>query len=124
MPQVQTQTTTPQLGKADCQITYAALIHCADDTYAIKPIKQKVQVIFQEFSQLIELKKYNGKTYIIHEIYGLESTETDGGRDCVICMTEPRNTTVLPCRHMCLCNSCAEVLRHQSNKCPICRSST
>jgi len=37
-------------------------------------------------------------------------------------MTEPRDTAVLPCRHMCLCNSCAEVLRHQSNKCPICRS--
>ena len=29
--------------------------------------------------------------------------------------------SVLPCRHMCLCTDCADVIRHQSNKCPICR---
>ena len=44
-------------------------------------------------------------------------------RACVICMTEPRDTTVLPCRHMCMCSECAKVLRLQSNKCPICRTS-
>jgi hypothetical protein len=42
-------------------------------------------------------------------------------RECVICMADDRDTLVLPCRHMCLCKSCAEVLRGQSNKCPICR---
>jgi len=94
--------------KATTQITYAAIIHCADDTYVIKPIKQKI--------------KFQNKVGLVHEIYGLESADNDGGKECVICMTEPRDTVVLPCRHMCLCNSCAEVLRHQSNKCPICRS--
>ena len=38
-------------------------------------------------------------------------------------MSEPRDTTVLPCRHMCMCSECAKVLRLQSNKCPICRTS-
>ena len=38
-------------------------------------------------------------------------------------MTEPRDTTVLPCRHMSMCSECAKVLRMQSNKCPICRTS-
>ena len=47
----------------------------------------------------------------------------DDGHECVICMSEARNTTVLPCRHMCLCRDCAEILRHQASaKCPICRS--
>jgi len=58
----------------------------------------------------------------MHDIFGLENGENEIGRECVICMSEPRDTTVLPCKHMCLCSSCAEVLRHQSNKCPICRS--
>ena len=38
-------------------------------------------------------------------------------------MFEPRDTTVLPCRHMSMCSECAKVLRMQSNKCPICRTS-
>jgi hypothetical protein len=56
-------------------------------------------------------------------------------RECVICMSEPKDTAVLPCRHLCLCRDCAEVLRLQGRrpggnasstsagppKCPICR---
>ena len=34
---------------------------------------------------------------------------------------DERTTAVLPCRHMCLCADCAQSLRTQSNKCPICR---
>jgi hypothetical protein len=29
---------------------------------------------------------------------------------------------ILPCKHLCLCNSCADSLRYQANNCPICRS--
>ena len=36
-------------------------------------------------------------------------------------MSEPRTTIVIPCRHMCLCEDCAETLKVQSVKCPICR---
>ena len=46
------------------------------------------------------------------------------GSDCVICLSEPRTTALLPCRHLCLCAPCAQQLRLQSNKCPICRSPT
>lgn len=45
------------------------------------------------------------------------------GDECVICLANDRDTTVMPCRHMCLCGECAEVLRKQTNKCPICRTS-
>ena len=42
-------------------------------------------------------------------------------RACVICLTDPRDTTALPCRHMCMCHACAQALRAQSSRCPICR---
>lgn len=44
------------------------------------------------------------------------------GSECVICLTEARDTAILPCRHMCLCNDCAHQLRLQTNRCPICRT--
>ena len=108
------------------QSTFAYITGLEGDTACgIKPLKQKIQV---------------GTTaYELQEIYGIEgqaagaggaeaaaSQDDDGeekSRECVICMTEPRDTTVLPCRHMCMCSECAKVLRLQSNKCPICRTS-
>ncbi len=55
-----------------------------------------------------------------------DSSSTDiqqqqGVVECVICMCEKRDTLILPCRHLCLCKSCASNLRNQSNNCPICR---
>ena len=42
--------------------------------------------------------------------------------DCVICMSEPKCVMALPCRHMCLCRDCADIIRQQQHgKCPICR---
>ena len=80
--------------------------------------KQKIQV--------------GSASYELQEIYGIdgqagstagevEEVDPTNSRECVICMTQPRDTTVLPCRHMCMCSECAKVLRIQSNKCPICR---
>ncbi|KAK4784628.1 hypothetical protein SAY86_018996 [Trapa natans] len=69
----------------------------------------------------------NGMRYELQEIYGIGNSvdgDVDGndlGKECVICLSEPRDTTVLPCRHMCMCSSCAKVLRFQTDKCPICR---
>ncbi|KAH7729520.1 E3 ubiquitin-protein ligase MGRN1 [Aphelenchoides avenae] len=37
-------------------------------------------------------------------------------------MANPRDTVILPCRHLCICNGCAETLRYKLNNCPICRS--
>jgi len=69
----------------------------------------------------------NGIRYELQEIYGIGNsvdTDFDGndpGKECVICLSEPRDTTVLPCRHMCMCSGCAKLLRFQTNRCPICR---
>ena len=72
-----------------------------------------------------------GTVFEIEEIYGMGAAggaedaagagDVDGDT-CVICITNERDTTVMPCRHMCLCSDCAEQLRTQTNKCPICRA--
>lgn len=48
----------------------------------------------------------NGLRYELQEIYGIgnavegEADGNDSSKECVICLSEPRDTTVLPCRHM------------------------
>ena len=72
-------------------------------------LKQKIQV--------------GNTVYELQEIYGIDQQQDDiDGKECVICMSEEKDTTVLPCRHMCLCSECAKQLRYQTNKCPICRT--
>jgi hypothetical protein len=58
---------------------------------------------------------------LVQEIYGLEhagsakpaqaAAEDSEEGLCVICLVNDRNTTVLPCRHMCMCHECAQVRR-------------
>jgi len=52
---------------------------------------------------------------------GTPVADDPDGRECVICLSNERDTTVLPCRHMCMCQECASALKTQSNKCPVCR---
>lgn len=44
---------------------------------------------------------------------------------CIVCQDEPRSTVLLPCRHLCLCRRCAELLldciNRRKRKCPLCR---
>jgi len=76
--------------------------------------------------QQVHLPGIGQETYESREIFGGESHDPAVlGQDCVICMSEPRDTAVMPCRHMCLCGSCAETMRsrvqYRSYRCPICR---
>ncbi|KAF9940090.1 hypothetical protein BGZ65_008264 [Modicella reniformis] len=42
--------------------------------------------------------------------------------ECVICLSDVKDTIVLPCRHFCVCNECGDVLRRRvPQRCPICR---
>lgn len=62
--------------------------------------------------------------YIAYEIFGAEKRLTES-EDCVVCLSQPRTTAVLPCRHMCLCTSCGDLFRVQAAcKCPMCRACT
>lgn len=91
--------------------------HTSDGEYHLRAMKQKIFV--------------DGLCYLLQEIYGIENKnltrpttdeDEDNGSECVICICEPRDTLILPCRHLCLCNSCADSLRYQANNCPICRA--
>eukprot|EP01120_Amphizonella_sp_Union-15-10_P002870 TRINITY_DN13162_c0_g1_i1.p1 TRINITY_DN13162_c0_g1~~TRINITY_DN13162_c0_g1_i1.p1 ORF type:complete len:205 (+),score=24.95 TRINITY_DN13162_c0_g1_i1:42-617(+) len=93
--------------RATSQTTFASISKSSEDIYDIKTIKQKVE--------------YRGVSYWLHDIYGSDEQQEDTS-DCVICLTEPRSTIIIPCRHMCLCHQCAESLRDKSSKCPICRA--
>merc|ERR1711916_131793 len=59
--------------------------------------------------------------YLLHDIFGVVNEDEDESNECVVCITDPRDTAVLPCRHLCLCAPCAKQLRQRSNRCPICR---
>ncbi|XP_072339996.1 E3 ubiquitin ligase RNF157 isoform X2 [Scyliorhinus torazame] len=91
----------------------------SDGNCSVKPLKQK-QVV-------------DGVIYLLQEIYGIENKyncqqskgaddeHSDNSAECVVCLSDVRDTLILPCRHLCLCNACADTLRYQANNCPICR---
>lgn len=77
---------------AHMQITQAVLEKNNDASFQAKVIRQILWV--------------DGVRYELREIYGIGSSAAEGfddsdpGKECVICMTEPKDTAVLPCRHM------------------------
>lgn len=115
-----------------------------DGTHVLRALKQKMFVdglcyLLQEIYG-IENKNLNKVTsrtifpksiltYIFASLFfllplqaAIDDDTEDNGSECVICMCDTRDTLILPCRHLCLCNSCADSLRYQANNCPICRA--
>ncbi|CAI2355908.1 unnamed protein product [Caenorhabditis sp. 36 PRJEB53466] len=79
----------------------------------LKPLRQKIAC--------------DGVTYLLQEIFGIENKgsecpDDDSGLECIICLSDIRDTVILPCRHLCVCSNCADSLRYKHNNCPICRS--
>ncbi|XP_038845141.1 probable E3 ubiquitin-protein ligase MGRN1 isoform X1 [Salvelinus namaycush] len=99
-------------------VLLAAFERHVDGSFSVKPLKQK---------QIVDRV-----SYLLQEIYGIENKNnqetkpsedenSDNSNECVVCLSDLRDTIILPCRHLCLCNSCADTLRYQANNCPICR---
>lgn len=105
---------TVDCGVEQVQTTMASIERSTDQSaaFVLKPLKQKLVA--------------DGVVYLLQEIYGIENKEHDlsdeNGSECIICMSDIRDTVILPCRHLCICNGCAETLRYKLNNCPICRS--
>ena len=101
------------------QITYVNVYRddTSDGTVNAKAGKQRIFI--------------SGQMFEVEEIFGLSDKAKKPpnvadeipaeSADCVVCLCEPRDTAILPCRHCCVCLECAEELRKNSNKCPICR---
>lgn len=74
------------------QVTQAVLEKKNGEDFQVRVIRQILWV--------------DGVRYELREIYGIGSSAAEGfddsdpGKECVICMTEPKDTAVLPCRHM------------------------
>ncbi|XP_076856436.1 putative E3 ubiquitin-protein ligase MGRN1 isoform X2 [Brachyhypopomus gauderio] len=99
-------------------VLLAAFEKHMDGSFSVKPLKQKQTV--------------DRVSYLLQEIYGIENKNnqeikssddenSDNSSECVVCLSDLRDTLILPCRHLCLCNACADTLRYQANNCPICR---
>ncbi|AYU78044.1 hypothetical protein, conserved [Leishmania donovani] len=82
-----------------------------------------------------------GNAYTVENLYGVDNDGTapasgNGGGAvmigstiedeedglCVICLTNPKDTAVMPCRHMCMCKDCGEQLLKHKPVCPVCRA--
>jgi len=89
------QTCEDNPNRVQSQSTFATFKSNGDATLAISVVKQKIQV--------------QGNAYELQEIYGIEQGQNDAenSKECVICMSSPKDTTVLPCRHMCMCRCTA-----------------
>lgn len=78
-------------GIVNSQITLA-VFEKKNGEYQVRVVKQILWV--------------DGRRYELQEIYGIGNSvdcDFDGNdpeKECVICLSEPRDTTVLPCRHM------------------------
>ena len=82
----------PQPDNSHMQITQAVLGKKNGNPFQVKVIRQLLWI--------------DGMRYELREIFGIGSSSSEGfdnndsGKECVICMTEPKDTAVLPCRHM------------------------
>lgn len=99
---------TPATGNTNSQITQAVFEKDRGE-YQVRVMKQILWV--------------NKMRYELQEIYGIgnsaegEVDANDPGKECVICLSEPRDTTVLPCRHMVLPHSSSIKLHSNSSYC-------
>jgi len=118
------------------------------DNWVIKSVRQicqvgKIQFFLQDIYGIENKKKLN-KEKTAYEtggaatanlaagIPGLDDTAgkstnkdpqpDDEDTSCVVCLSEPRDTVMLPCRHLCMCSPCADKLRYQHGTCPFCRN--
>ena len=54
----------------------------------------------------------------VMDIFGVSDYTTSP--ECIACLTDPRDTILLPCRHLCVCASCFDHLT--LDRCPVCRA--
>mmetsp|Transcript_45606 Transcript_45606/g.90453 ORF Transcript_45606/g.90453 Transcript_45606/m.90453 type:complete len:407 (-) Transcript_45606:29-1249(-) len=96
-------------------VSFQRIVQCQ------KPEPWQGQWAVHIFSQKLQ---YGNQCFVLHEVFGANSKTVDvdtGNSDCVICLSAPRDTAVLPCRHMCFCSYCAGIVRLQCDTCPVCR---
>lgn len=128
---------TNELRKTDYSEAEEVVVEHTEHTAVDLAEKSKRRVI----SQIVTA---GDNAYVVENLYGADN-ETLGGGDgvnevmvgstivphegeedeeglCVICITNPKDTAVMPCRHMCMCKNCSEELLKHKPVCPVCRA--
>ncbi|KAL5995882.1 hypothetical protein ACLOJK_025955 [Asimina triloba] len=86
------QTSQPPSSSPHAQITQAVIEKKDNGEFKVKVVKKVLWV--------------DGVCYELRELFGIASSseaefdDSDPGKECVICMSAPKDTAVLPCRHM------------------------
>ena len=89
-------------GRKNIQYTYGQFQKDGPNNIRFKFLKQKLL--------------YNNQIMDLNDIYGIDNTaavnrEDEAQKECVVCYTTTKDTVVLPCRHMCLCIDCSQIVR-------------
>jgi len=83
------------------------IIEHTENGYGLKVLKQTMESA--------------NEVYLSNGVYGENGTE-NSGQECIVCLGLEKDTMILPCRHLCLCHSCAIQVSMEMRKCPICRN--
>uniref|UniRef100_A0A8C9ALC5 E3 ubiquitin-protein ligase n=1 Tax=Prolemur simus TaxID=1328070 RepID=A0A8C9ALC5_PROSS len=112
---------------------FPVVIQAVVDEGDVVEVTGHAHVLLAAFEKVTPLcSQVDRVSYLLQEIYGIENKNnqetkpsddenSDNSNECVVCLSDLRDTLILPCRHLCLCTSCADTLRYQANNCPICR---
>jgi hypothetical protein len=67
-----------------------------------------------------QIVAFGGMAYPMKLVYGLGGSE----ENCAICLTDKKDTAILPCGHLCLCGECGRRLKLTPSRafCPLCRA--
>jgi len=103
----------PSKGRSSVLYTYLQLYSMdeAAESFSAVVIRQKREI--------------NGLAYDLVEVFNSEEKDTEQNL-CLICMSEPPDCILLPCRHMVINIDCAKLIDEKSThkfECPLCRSS-
>jgi len=88
------------------QYNYIRFELAKDSGYTIRVIKQTLE--------------NNQECIKLFDVFGVNENDIKG-KECVICMTELKDTILLPCRHLVVCKKCSVEVALRNKKCPVCR---
>ena len=96
-----------------------------EQSIRLDDVEQLPRVQAPEVASQEEVSAVNGLWQQAHviEVLAVEPEMLEK-EECVICMTNPRDTVFYPCGHQCLCEPCAVLFKRQARHqiCPICRN--
>lgn len=101
---------------------------CPRQTLTFKGKEYELLEIYGQFTEPASREEEEEKNLSMRDVNGgsfvsinIKESRSQDRSDCVICLSQTRNTLFIPCRHMCICVDCAEPLVNGDGKCPLCR---